>query len=237
MITSLTNFKQRIAFQNEEAIRINARRLEHLASLDLPIKGGQTLLEVGAGIGMLSSYFTDRGLLCHLTDGRPENVRVLEKKYPEHPCYQLDLNEPLKRDHLQFSVVFCYGTLYHLEDPWGSIDRLSQLTKGILLLETCVTPDLQGSPFFVQEPKNKVNQSVSGFACRPNRKAVWNALNRHFEYVYTPVTQPCHPEFPIDWSLKVYPTPLTRAVFVCSRYELNSDMLVTIFPMKHVATH
>ena len=52
------------AFGNPADLRMNARRLEHLAGLGLPI-AGRDVLEVGAGIGDLTSAFLDRG--CQVT--------------------------------------------------------------------------------------------------------------------------------------------------------------------------
>jgi hypothetical protein len=40
--------------------RINARRLEHLIELGLPLQQ-RSVLELGAGVGELTSFFLDRG--------------------------------------------------------------------------------------------------------------------------------------------------------------------------------
>ena len=59
------------AFRNFQYLRMNARRLEHLASLGLPI-AGREVLEVGAGIGDLTSFFLDRGCSVTAIEPRPE---------------------------------------------------------------------------------------------------------------------------------------------------------------------
>ena len=51
-------------FHSWHYLRHNARRLEHLASLQIPIRG-KSVLEIGAGIGDHSSYYLDRG--CTVT--------------------------------------------------------------------------------------------------------------------------------------------------------------------------
>ena len=73
-------------FRYNEYIGINSRRLEHLASLRIPI-AGMTVFEVGAGIGDLSSYYVDRGNPITITEGREENLRLLNRYYPanEYP--------------------------------------------------------------------------------------------------------------------------------------------------------
>ena len=69
------------AFHYEGYLRLNQRRLEHLASLRLPI-GGKTVLEVGAGVGDHTSFFIDRSCIVTATDGRASNIAILQKRYP-----------------------------------------------------------------------------------------------------------------------------------------------------------
>ena len=58
-------------FRSDHYQRHNRRRQEHLATLELPI-AGRSVLEVGAGIGDHTAFFTDRGCRVTATDGRPE---------------------------------------------------------------------------------------------------------------------------------------------------------------------
>src|ERR1700740_1455139 len=60
--------------------RMNQRRLEHLAMLRLPIER-RTVLELGAGVGSLTSFFLDRDCTVTSVEPRPENVDVLRKRY------------------------------------------------------------------------------------------------------------------------------------------------------------
>lgn len=55
-------------FTNSHYQRINQRRLEHLASLHLPLEN-RSVLEVGAGIGDLTSFFLDRNCEVVITEG------------------------------------------------------------------------------------------------------------------------------------------------------------------------
>ena len=64
------------SFSGWQYIRHNARRLEHLASLGLPLHG-KKVLEVGAGIGDHSSFYLDRGCEMLITEARPENLEIL----------------------------------------------------------------------------------------------------------------------------------------------------------------
>jgi hypothetical protein len=61
---------------------MNARRREHLAGLGLPI-AGRDVLEVGAGIGDLTSFFLDRGCSVASIEPRPENRACFASQYDE----------------------------------------------------------------------------------------------------------------------------------------------------------
>jgi 16S rRNA A1518/A1519 N6-dimethyltransferase RsmA/KsgA/DIM1 with predicted DNA glycosylase/AP lyase activity len=54
--------------------RFNARRLEHLATLGLDL-WDKTVLEVGAGVGDLTSFFLDRGCKVTSVEARAENIQ------------------------------------------------------------------------------------------------------------------------------------------------------------------
>jgi 16S rRNA A1518/A1519 N6-dimethyltransferase RsmA/KsgA/DIM1 with predicted DNA glycosylase/AP lyase activity len=60
---------------------MNARRLEHLVGLGLPIAGRE--LEVGAGIGDLTSFFLDRGCSVTAIEPQPENRACFASQYGE----------------------------------------------------------------------------------------------------------------------------------------------------------
>ena len=73
-------------FHSHHYMRHNARRLEHLASLQIPVDG-RTVLEVGAGIGDLSHFYLDRNSgrrhraelkHIHSNRGEPRDKRGLD---------------------------------------------------------------------------------------------------------------------------------------------------------------
>src|SRR4051794_500326 len=65
---------------NAEAI--NRARQQHLASLGLDLDG-KKVLEVGAGIGLHTPFFLERGCQVTVTDGRPENVAEIARRLPQ----------------------------------------------------------------------------------------------------------------------------------------------------------
>jgi hypothetical protein len=206
---------------------INARRLEHLAALRLPLFN-RSVLEVGAGVGDLTSFFTDRGCTVTATDGRQGNVALLAGAHPNLESFRLDLDDPGTHLDKTFDLVFCYGTLYHLSRPEDAIGYLSARCGVMMLLETCVSFGTESRVEFVSEAP-EADQALHRVGCRPTRSWVYKQLERNFDFVYVPTVQPAHPEFPTDWRTAPA-TPLTRAVFVASRQPLVNPLLSTSLP-------
>lgn len=213
------------SFSGWEYLRHNARRLEHLASLGLPLHG-KKVLEVGAGIGDHSSFYIDRGCQLLITEARPESVSVLRERYPGMEVRQLDLEAPDETLTEEFDAIHCYGVLYHLKNPAPAIAFLAKRCGGLLLLETCVSYGGELAVNLCPEIQEDPTQAVSGEGCRPTRPWVFAELKKHFPFVYCPVTQPNHAEFPTDWTKPPTPMPpFTRAVFVSSRTPMENPLL------------
>lgn len=213
--------------------RHNQRRLEHLASLGLNING-LSVLEAGAGIGDHTSFFLDRECEVVSTDARQENLKILRSRYPNLQIRHLDLDYPQATTiHGLFDIVYCYGVLYHLKRPAEAIEFLAHHCRKILLLETCVSFGDGESVNFCKEHMENPTQSASGQGCRPTRKWVHNQLKRYFEFVYMPITQPNHEEFPLDWSVSAPEKQiLARAVFIASRQKIINELLVEKVPIQ-----
>jgi len=214
-------------FHSDAYLRHNARRLEHLASLRLPV-AGRTVLEVGAGIGDHSHYYLDRGCAVTITEARSENLDFLRQRYPDCDVRHLDLEEPELDAPQPFDVVHCYGLLYHLKQPEAALAFLAEHTGGVLLLETCVSYGADEAVHPTPENRANPSQAVSGMGCRPTRGWIWGQLERWFEHVYLPRTQPNHEQFPVDWARAgaANRDGLTRAVFVASRRPIENEALV-----------
>jgi hypothetical protein len=215
-------------FRSDEYLHHNQRRQEHLASLELPLPGA-SVLEVGAGLGDHTSFFIDRGCMVTTTDGRPENVDLLGRRYPELDVRLLDLDPPPAQP-IVADVVYCYGLLYHVSDPSATLTFLARCTRELLLLETCVSFGDEEEINPVSELSETPSQALSGTGCRPTRPWIWARLAEHFEHVYATATQPWHDQFPLDWSSPPPGGGLTRAVFVGSHRPLDSRSLVDRLP-------
>lgn len=203
----------RAEFHSDHYLRHNARRLEHLASLALPLEG-KRVLEVGAGIGDHTSFYVDRGCTVLSTEGRAENLLLLQRRWASTPAVTvraLDMDAPKTLGETHFDVVHCYGLLYHLRDPAGAIRFLAAHTD-LLLLETCLAPDDQGDLNLVDEPAHVASQALHGTGCRPTQAWVTSLLASCFDDVSVPWSQPRHPEFDRQHALST--GGLFRRVFV-----------------------
>jgi SAM-dependent methyltransferase len=214
-------------FDSDDARRINSARLDHLATFGLPIDGTR-VLEVGAGVGLLTGFFEARGCRVLSTDGRSENVDEMRRRFPHRDVRHFDLDRdndwtPLGR----FDIVFCYGTLYHLAKPADALTALAAVSD-MLLLETCLTPGSHTAVHLVRESSSS-NQALGGIGCRPTRPWVMDHLRALWGHAYTSVTQPHHPDFETDWQLP-YKHGNHRAVFVASRTPLSLSTLLTTLP-------
>ncbi len=164
-------------FHTDFYLRHNARRLEHLASLRIPV-AGMSVLEVGAGIGDHSHYYIDRECSVTITEVRAESLRYLEKRYPDCRVRLLDMESPSHIEGSPFDVVHCYGLLYHLGNPQEALAFLSQNTTGMLFLETRVSFGEDREINLAAETKSEPHQAYSGTGCWPTRPWVFEELRR-----------------------------------------------------------
>lgn len=213
-------------FTNDEYQRHNRRRQEHLASLALPLVN-KTVLEVGAGIGDHTSFFLDRQCRVTVTDARDENLNCVRSRFPSVESRVIDLEKDTPSDLLPHDIVYAYGVIYHLSEPGHTLARIADLTAEILLIETCVSFGAHEAVNPIFENTVDPTQAAHGIGCRPTRLWLFNALKRLLPYVYVPLTQPWHEEFPTDWlgEPPANGTGLYRSIFVASRQPLNNPLL------------
>lgn len=217
-------------FLEPNALAINEARLSHLATLHLPIEG-KSVLEVGAGIGLLTGFFEERGCRVVSTDARRENVREIKKRHPQRRVARLNLERPAEVDRFgKFDIVFCYGTIYHVAAPEPALEALSRASD-MILLETCLSPG-DGEAVPTVPELHTHNQAYEGFGSRPTRTWVLNRLKRFWGHGYISVTQPAHADFPLDFAVPAA-TPNIRAIFVGSRAPISNPLLVPEPPRRH----
>jgi SAM-dependent methyltransferase len=214
-------------FLAPNAHAINHARQSHLASLGLDL-AGKTVLEVGAGIGLHTPFFLERGCSVTVTDGRAENVAEIARRHPGVKTAIVDLEQDRPIELGRFDVIYCYGLLYHLSNPQRALARLADVCDGQLLLETAVSPGTHDELLLVRDP-DAFNQAISGIGCRPTRLWILNRLKSLLGYGYIPRTQPDHVDFPADWIHTPIQT-MHRSIFVGSRTPLALPTLTDTVP-------
>lgn len=226
-------------FHRLRYLRSNARRLEHLASLGLDIYG-KTVLDVGAGIGDLTSFFLDRDCTVTSVEPRAENVEIFRARYTEDPLWpqkrlrivQAGVLDMHGHDIAPHQIVFCYGVLNEMEDPDGALASLARNCAGLLILESAVSSGVERNEDFIQfsrRNRDDPTASISGGGCLPTRLWLLNRLKGHFAHVYMTRTQPFFDRYRSDWR-EPSGRGHDRVLFIASRHPLENGKLTTEIP-------
>lgn len=215
-------------FDSPGALAINQARMAHLDSLQLPL-AGKRVLDAGCGVGHLARFFVDRGCQVTCVDARQENVDSLRSRYPDLDAHTVNVEADSLISLGRFDIVFCYGLLYHLENPVAALRNFEQVCDGILLLETVVSDHVEPVLRLIDEPAETPNQALGGLAGRPSPAFVAMALTRvGYRYVYAPKLPPDHPDFQFAWGNNLEFSRdghLLRCIFVGSHQPLDNSAL------------
>jgi hypothetical protein len=150
---------------------------------------------------------------------------VLEarSRYPDIEFHQGNVEDEAILREGKFDLVFCFGLLYHLENPLLAIRHLRALTKGGLLLESMCIPDPSVSMVLLNEPRFE-NQSLTDVAFYPSENCLVKMLYRAgFRAVYRLAVLPDHEEFRETPELK-----RRRTVLFASVEPVGSALLLPI---------
>lgn len=154
--------------------------LREVAGLSL-----QTCLDVGSGPGWFAERLVQEGLAVTGIEGRPELVAEAQRRVPQAEFLVRDLDQATpatdvdKRD-----LVFCFGLLYHVENPMLILRALARQSAKVLLLET--QRILSEDPIcqFVDENQN-TTQGLTYTAVIPSSPFLVKALYRAgYTHVY-----------------------------------------------------
>jgi len=207
---------------------ITNARLRHFESLSLPLSG-KSVIDVGCGIGRFSAFLTEQGADVFCVDGRVENIEKLREFYPSRKCAVVDVESSDLLEHGNFDVVFCYGLLYHLSDPYGFIKNASKICNEMMILETCIMDATDPVVRLVPEDQQNATQSLHPMGCRPSPSYVNTCLKLSgFEFIYKPETLPAHPQFnyrlrnDYSWLKQGH---LIRGIFIASRIKISTNLL------------
>jgi SAM-dependent methyltransferase len=147
----------------------------------------RTCLDVGAGPGWFTEKLAARGYNVIGVEGRPELAAAARTRVPGTHFAVVDIEDPMMAAALPpADLVFCFGLLYHLEDPFRGIRHLHALTRRCLLIETQILPGDELHLRLIAEGRN-ATQGLRHHALVPTRRALVKMLqvagfNRIFRY-------------------------------------------------------
>jgi FkbM family methyltransferase len=217
-------------FDTPEALELNQARVDHLRALELPLRG-KRVLDVGCGVGHLAQFFVGQGCDVLCVDARKENIERLGELYPGLKARVFDVERDSFEDLGRFDIVFAYGVIYHLEDPFRALRNLAGVCDDLLLLETMVA-DHPLPLVRMAEETSTSNQAMRNVGSRPTPSFVALALrSAGFRHIYGPRTPPAHRDFRFTWTGDLSDSRgghLLRCTFVASRTPLTNPSLVDL---------
>ena len=213
-------------FDKPYYLRINEARWAVAEKVlnEIKINNGLDLsncLDVGCGPGWFTQKLITRGVTVEGIDGRTEVIEQARKRVPNARFYCVDVES--KTQMANFSradLVFCFGLLYHTENPFRVIRNLYSLTEKILLIESIIVPGDNPIAWLVEEGKNET-QGLTHHAMILSKDCAIKMLQiAGFEYVYEYMGQVDHEDF-IETEIKYR----RRRIFIASKLKLSINNL------------
>ncbi len=224
----LSTHDNAVVFDQPFYADITEARLRHLESLSY-IFDNKTVMDIGCGIGRFTDFFLKHRCTLFSVDGRPENIQVMNKLYPAVKTAVIDLESSDLTVFGTVDVVFCYGLLYHLADPFGFIKNVRKICNETLIIETCITDSEDPVLRLVNEAQENVSQSIHGIGCRPSPSYIITCLRMSgFHYVYEPADFPAHKQFQYKKQNNfshVKRGNLIRGIFIASHKKISAPNL------------
>lgn len=190
-----------------------------LSRLKEPL-GLRTAVDVGCGLGHFSALLHSLGIDVIGVDGRQENVEECRRRNPSVRFERYDAEDAALRKLGKFDLVFCFGLLYHLENPLLAIRHLHAMTNVLLLVEGVIFPGEEPVMGLVDEGLTE-DQGLNHFAFYPTEACLKKMLFRSgFPYVYEFTVKPGHPEYHCKGH-----KPRVRTMLAASNATIVSDFL------------
>ncbi|SEH30285.1 class I SAM-dependent methyltransferase [Magnetospirillum fulvum] len=167
---------QELLFDQSYYLEINEARWQTAQNILGGLSGIATCLDVGCGPGWFTDKLAQRGLKVVGVEGRAELVEVAAQRVPAAMFANVDVTDTKAMGSLpKADLVFCFGLLYHLENPFAAVRSLHALTGKHLLIETQLIPEETPSFRLVAEGQNET-QGLRFFAVIPSRSALVKML-------------------------------------------------------------
>ena len=187
-----------LVFDQEHYDALNTARWDSLRRSLPEIKQRlnlQTVLDLGCGLGYFSELLHGMGFEVLGVDGRAGNVAEAKRRYPQLNFQTADAQDPTLARLGSFDLVFCFGLLYHLENPFQVIRSISRLTSKLTFIEGMVYPSPEPAMVLLDE-NDLVDQGLNLMAFYPSESCLIKMLRRSgFPECYTPDPMPDHPGY------------------------------------------
>lgn len=186
---------------------------------------GQVSLEsaadIGCGVGYFSKFLHDHGFQVIAVDGRDDNAKEGQRRYPEITFLTRDAEAASLIEIGIFDFVLCVGLLYHLENPFRAIRNLHALTGKVLIVESMCAPGREPELLLLKEGQAH-DQGLNYVAFYPTEACLVKMLYRAgFPFVYGFDRLPPDVQFRTTLSRKQ-----SRIFLAASKVELSGRNLV-----------
>ena len=210
-------------FDQQHYALLNRARGEVATRLLGELKGPldlHTAVDVGCGLGHFSGLLQSMGLEVTGVDGRRENVEEAARRNPKVAFHTNSVEDPQLRSLGTFDLTFCFGLLYHLENPLLAVRHLHAMTKTLLLAEAVIYPGDEPVMALIDEEIHD-DQGLEHIAFYPTEACLIKMFYRvGFCCVYRFRQQPDHSDYS-----KTPETRRVRTMLAASTVPLNSNQV------------
>ena len=212
-------------FDQPYYLEINEARWATASAILSSLPPMNTCIDAGCGPGWFSSRLLETGLSVFGFDGRHEIVEEARKRAPGALFSTLDITSRHAADGLPVAdLVFCFGLLYHLENPFAAIRGLHGATRRFMLIETQIAPESGPACRLVSEGNNET-QGLTYHALIPSRSVLVKMLYvAGYKSVLRYTGRTNHPDF-YDTEDKLH----RREIFLASRVSVDIQDFVQEF--------
>lgn len=163
-------------FDRKYYLDINEARWNAAADILKCLPDSVSCLDAGCGPGWFAGRLGDLGFKVSGFDGREDNLALARERVPgaRFSVYNVEDASDMARQE-PCDIVFCFGLIYHLENPFAAIRNLQRLCKKWMLVETQILPGTEPSFRLIAEGAN-ATQGLNYHACVPSRSALVKTL-------------------------------------------------------------
>ena len=183
----------------------------------------KTAIDVGCGLGHFSRQLQSLGLTVTAVDGRLQNVEEAQRRGRDIQFQQINAEDPNLSRLGAFDLGFCFGLLYHLENPLLTIRNLKSITAKVLFVESVIFPGNEPVMALIDEELHE-DQGLNHIAFYPTEACLVKMLYKAgFKNVFGLTRQPEH-----DYYHTINEGRRVRTLLVATELTIQSDQLVRI---------